>query len=154
MKEHAVIRDLLILAAAGALNPVEERRVEEHLRHCEECRIELNGWTRLAGALRQIPTPQAPSKLVFQTCRLLEARAAAIRARRGNWLAPALLILFSWIAAALNWRFIQLFDSQLSHRLNLSSATLWVVSIGITWLAAGIAACVLAKHSPREGRIL
>lgn len=154
MKEHTIIRDLLSLAAAGALTPAEQRSVDEHLCECEACRAELSHWAHLAGTLRQLPTPQAPPKLVRQTRRLLEARAAAARERRGNWLAPALFIMFSWIAAALNWRFVRLFDTHLSRWMDVSSTALWVVSIGVTWLAAGVAAGMLVKHSQREGKTI
>lgn len=67
MGEHASIRELLTLAAAGALDAGEQRRVEQHLRDCAECRAEFQAWGRLAGALEGLPTPQAPPTLVQRT---------------------------------------------------------------------------------------
>ncbi len=154
MNEHSAIRDLLSLAAARVLNPAEQQRVEEHLRHCEACCAEWNGWMRLANALKELPTPQAPPKLVLRTRRLLEVRSVADKERRGNQLTLALLIVFSWIVTILNWRLLRLFDIPLSQLLDVSSTALWVIYIGVSWLAAALAAALLVKHSRREGRIL
>ncbi len=71
MKEHTIVRDLLTLAAAGLLDPDEQRRVEMHLHQCEACRADLSEWTCIAVALRELPTPQAPPRLVSQTQRIL-----------------------------------------------------------------------------------
>jgi anti-sigma factor RsiW len=150
MREHSVVRDLLALAAAGALDPQEQRQVEEHLRHCEACRTELNDWTGIAIALKELPTPQAQPKMILQTRRLLEIYAAAGNGFFRSRLMPALLVLFSWIAVFLTWRLVRLFDMPLAQWLAVSSTTLWVAFIGVTWLATALAAGLLVKHSRQE----
>jgi anti-sigma factor RsiW len=160
MKEHLIVRDLLGLAAAGALDPPEQRRVEEHLRQCEECRAELNSWNRLAGALKDLPTPQAPHKLILQTRRLLEIHAAGGREHRESRLVLAFLATFSWVVMSLNWRLVRWLDIRLAHWLDVSSTAAWVAYIGVIWLATALAAGLMAKygliakHAQQEGKIV
>jgi anti-sigma factor RsiW len=151
MKEHFVIRDLLTLAAADALAPDEQRRVEEHLRHCESCRAEFGEWMRLAGALKELPIPMAPAKLVIQTQRLL-SHAAVLRGRQASQLGLAFLVLFSWMFAFVTFRFVRLLDIPLAQWLDVSSTTVWVLCIGVTWFATALAAGLLGKHWRQEGR--
>jgi len=153
MKEHKEIRDLLSLAAAGVLDSDEQRRVEEHLLRCEACRAELNGWMSLASALEKVPTPQAPPDLVPQTRRLLERHSALASKRRETRLLPA-LVVFSWAMMILNFGLVRLLDAPLTRLLTISSATLWVAYIGITWLTTAVAAGLLVKHARQEGRTL
>ena len=154
MREHSGVRDLLSLAAAGGLDTAQQRRVEEHLHRCEACRAEFNGWTRLADALKELPTPHAPPELVLRTLRLLETHAAADKKKRAARAVPAFLILFSWIVTVLNWSLVRLFDLPLARWLDVSSTTVWVTYIGITWLATALAAGLLGKHWQQEGKTL
>lgn len=151
MNEHFVVRDLLTLAAAGALDPAEQRRVEEHLRQCESCRAELGEWTQLAYALKELPTPMASPKLVIRTQRLL-LHAAALRGRQASRLGMALLIAFSWMFAFVTLGFVRLLDLPLAQWLDVSSTTVWIVYIGVTWFATALAAGLLGKHWRQEGR--
>ncbi len=151
MKEHAVIRELLTLAAAGVLAPAEQRRVEEHLVHCESCRAEFDEWTQLSGLLKELPTPMAPSRLVIQTHRLL-SHAAVLRGQQASRLGLALLILFSWMFAFVTLGFVRLLDIPLAQWLDVSSTTVWIAYIGVTWFATALAAGLLGKHWRQEGR--
>jgi predicted anti-sigma-YlaC factor YlaD len=152
MKEHLVVRDLLALAAAGALAPVEQRRVEEHLQRCESCSAEFSEWLSLAGALKQLPIPMAPPKLVLKTQSLLSH--AALKGRPASRIGLALLVLFSWMVTFTTVKFVQLFDIPVSQWLEVSSTTLWVAYIGATWFATALAAGLLGKHWRQEGRTI
>ena len=58
MKEHEVSRETLTLAAGGALDPEESRRVQQHAETCEACRRELEVWGSYARGLQQLPQPE------------------------------------------------------------------------------------------------
>jgi anti-sigma factor RsiW len=153
MKEHTEVHNLLNLAIAGALNPDEQRRVQIHLQDCEACRIELDEWTRLASALKRLPTPQVPSGLLLRTHRLLKTHKAAAE-HRGSFLFPGLLIAFSWIAMFVNFRLLRILYTPLVQWLQLSSTTLWVTYIGFSSLATAVALLVLVKRSQLEGKTI
>jgi len=153
MKEHGEVRDLLSLAAAGVLDSAEQGRVEDHVNRCEACRAELDGWIGLAAALEKLPTPQAPPDLVLQTRRLLERHSDVVIKRRETRLMPA-LVAFSWAMMILNLGLVRLLDAPLTRLLAISSATLWVAYIGITWLTTAFAAGLLVKYARQEGRTL
>jgi len=155
MNEHSEIRELLTLAAAGALDAAEQGRVEEHLRRCDACRAEFAGWSRLSGALQELPTPQAPSGLVEQTRRVMERRAAARRERRANHFMLGLLILFAWTVTLLNWPLLRLLNGRLTQWVNISSGQLtaiWAGYILLAWLATVLAAGLLGRSRQQEGR--
>jgi anti-sigma factor RsiW len=153
MNEHSTTRDLLALAAAGLLEPSEQRRIEKHLHSCEACRADFDEWTRLAGALRDLPTPQAPPRLVIQTQRIL-AYAASLQGHQLNRLGLTLLVVFSWIITFITFRFVSLLDIPLAQWLNVSSTTVWVAYIGGTWLATALAVGLIGKHRQQEGEII
>jgi len=150
MKDHSAIRHLLGLSAAGALDPREQRLVEEHLRRCGECRAEVSSWNRLAEALRDLPSPQAPQDLLLETRRLLEIHAEASREPRGNRIVLAFLGMFSLIVMFLNCLFVHWLEIRLAHRLGVSSATTWVISMGVIWLATALAAGLIARLVRQE----
>lgn len=157
MKEHSEIRELLTLAAAGVLDSAEQCRVEEHLMHCDACRAEFRGWSRLTGALQEQPTPQAPEGLVQQTRRILELRAQALRERRQNHFVLGALVLLGWTLTLLNWPVLHLLDGPLIQWFNVSSTqlnTLWVTYILAAWIATALAAAVLGRRFQQEGRTL
>ena len=74
MSEHDKVRELLGLAAAGALTAAEEKQVAEHVRSCVSCSNELDAWRPLATELRRLPTPQPSSWLVQTTLARAEAK--------------------------------------------------------------------------------
>src|ERR1700751_4731721 len=74
MSEHDKIRELLALAAAGALTSAEEKQVAEHVRSCIACSNELEAWQPIASELRRLPTPQPSSWLVQATLARAEAK--------------------------------------------------------------------------------
>ncbi|HEX7286025.1 MAG TPA: zf-HC2 domain-containing protein [Candidatus Angelobacter sp.] len=154
MNEHDAIHELLTLAAAGALDAGEQGRVEEHLRQCEACRTEFAGWLRLTGALKELPTPQAPPRLLEQTRRAMEMRAEAQRAHRTNHFMLGLMLLFAWTATLLNWPLLRLLEGRLTQWLDVSSGQLtamWVGYILLAWMATALAAGLLGHRRQREG---
>jgi anti-sigma factor RsiW len=153
MNEHFTVRDLLALAAADLLEPSEQRRIEKHLYTCETCRADFDEWTRLASALKELPTPQAPPRLVRQTQRIL-AYAASFQGHQLSRLGLTLLVLFSWIITLITFRFVSLLDIPLAKWLNISSTTIWVAYIGGTWLATALAVGLIGKHRQQEGKII
>ena len=54
IREHEKIRELLALAAAGALDEKEEQLVTRHLRKCETCAAEQETWSMIGSALRRL----------------------------------------------------------------------------------------------------
>ena len=157
MNEHSEIRELLTLAAAGALDSAEQRRVEDHLLQCETCRAEFHGWSRLTGALQTQPAPQAPRGLVEQTRRILELRAQAQRERRQSYFMLGGLAVLGWVLTLLNWPVLRLLDRPLMQTFNLSSTQLtwlWTTYILAAWLGTALAAAVLGNRFQQEGRTL
>jgi anti-sigma factor RsiW len=157
MNEHAEIRELLTLAAAGALDAAGQRRVEDHLRQCSDCRAELAAWQRLAGALEALPTPQAPAGLVERTRRQMEKRAAAQAEHRWNRTALAWLIAFAWISTLLTWPLLQLFSGKLGELFDMAPGRMnqiWIVYIGVSWIISAVVAGWLGQRRQQEGRTI
>lgn len=129
--EHDEIRDLLTLAAAGALSTEEQKQVEEHLRRCADCRTEFAAWCRLTAALEAMPTPQAPMGLVERTRLQLERTAAmATEQRRNRWLFFWLTV-FAWGTTLLTWPLFEFLGGRVGGFVDLS----WThVSAGEAWI--------------------
>ncbi len=153
MKEHLKARNLLALAAAGALAPAEHKHVQEHLLHCDACRAEFEEWSCLAGALKDLPTPQAPPGMVLQTQRLLR-HAASLKQQEGSRLWLGLLVAASWMLTFTTAGLLNLLDIPVARWLDIPSTTLWVVYIGLTWLATALAAGLIGKRWQQEGRTI
>ncbi len=153
MDEHAAIRELLTLAAAGALDDAGQRRVEDHLRRCQDCRVELAAWQRLTGSLEAMPTPQAPVGLVERTRRQMELRAAAqgeTKQKRGLlvW-----LTVFGWASTLLTWPLFQF----LGGAVNLSTQGLnqvWIGYLVVSWMMSAVVTGLLGQRHRQEGRAL
>lgn len=146
MSEHDVIRDLLALAAAGALDSAEQQRVEHHLAGCGSCAAELDLWRGLAGSLRRLPTPQAPAELVERTRTRVEAQLAAEAERRWDQAVMAFLVLFAWTVTLASWPIVRLFSSGVASWLDVGATQIWyglVVYTLIAWLSGGVAAVML-----------
>jgi anti-sigma factor RsiW len=131
MDEHALVRDLLTLAAAGALDAAEQRQIQGHLRSCASCRAEFEAWGRVAGALEALPTPQAPPGLVERTRRQIERNAAlAGEQRQQRWLFFWLTV-FAWATTVLSWPLFGFLGSRVGRFVDLS----WThVSAGEAWI--------------------
>ncbi len=166
MSEHDKIRELLALAAAGALRSAEEKQVAEHVRSCIACSNELEAWRPIASELRRLPTPQPSSWLVQAT--LARAQAKLTEQAEHDWNRRVMIVLvaFAWLLTIASWpvfqfvsgRFGSLLEPQFSH--TLSSYTqfshTWISFApftGLGWLAGGVAAVMLAVRQRGERRL-
>jgi anti-sigma factor RsiW len=157
MNQHDDIRDLLSLAAAGALDAAEQRQVEEHLRQCAGCRAELEFWQRLTGSLEALPTPQAPVGLVERTRRQLEAKVSVQAERRSKRALLVWLTLLGWATTLLTWPLFQLFGSRLGGVLDLSPqgvTSAWIGYLVVSWMISALVAGMLGQRCQQEGRTL
>jgi anti-sigma factor RsiW len=153
MKEHRIVQELLTLAAADMLDAAEERRVQQHLLHCDECRTEYGKWTWITGALEALPIPQASQGLVIRTQRLLYSTATA-KQHQASKAGMALLVVFSWMVAFMTLSFVRMLGVPLTRWLDVSSTTLWIAYIGTSWFATALAAGILGKRYQQEGRTI
>lgn len=153
MNEHVEMSELLTLAAAGLLDDVEQRRVEDHLRRCPDCRAELAVWQQLTGGLQALPTPQAPLGLVERTRNRMANQAAVLTEKREtrNWL--FWLTVFAWVGTLMSWMGLRWMGESVALTLGVSFTGLTVAWIFYTlgaWVAAALAAAVLGRRH-REG---
>ncbi|MGH9781970.1 MAG: anti-sigma factor family protein [Candidatus Acidiferrales bacterium] len=160
MSEHDEIRELLSLAAAGALDAAgdlkEDRRVSAHLRTCAACAAELSSWQAIGAGLRRMPTPQAPAELVARTIARAQMRLTEELERRSERKVMALVIVFSWIFVALSWPVAQLLGHGWLSLLGLGFEQGWknfAVFTALCWIAGAAAAILLAMRRDRERRI-
>jgi anti-sigma factor RsiW len=156
MNDHAESRDLLALAAAGALDAAEQRRVEEHLRRCDDCRVQFEAWQRLTGALEALPTPQAPLGLVERTRRRLKHQAATWAQHRRSRALLVWLTVFAWAVTLLTWLAFRWLGDGVAHALDVSFTSLimaWIVYTLVAWLGTAVVASLLGKRYQQEGRI-
>jgi len=148
MNEHESIRVMLALAAAGALDPAESTRVERHANVCDDCRRELETWSRYAYGLRELPQPSAPPDLMERTrTRLLQERAVA-EGRRWNGLMLGVLVVFGWATGLTLWILVRVFTGAVLtvFGANLVSGLTWsLVSVVLSWMTAATAALMLGK---------
>src|SRR5205809_3075302 len=148
MNEHESIRAMLALAAAGALDPAESTRVERHANVCDDCRRELETWSRYAYGLRELPQPSAPPDLMERTrTRLLQERAVA-EGRRWNGLMLGVLVVFGWATGLTLWILVRVFTGAVLtvFGANLVSGLTWsLVSVVLSWMTAAAAALMLGK---------
>lgn len=154
MSEHDRIRELLALAAAGALDDAEATRVARHAEDCPECEAELNRWHALAGTLGRISTPQAPAALIRRTRAQLAARFAGAEDRRTNQWLLAFSVLLSWTLTLGGWMVFRVFREGMPAVLELTGG-MWTWLVGYTvvgWMTAAVAAAVLGLRYRRAGR--
>jgi predicted anti-sigma-YlaC factor YlaD len=156
---HDEIRELLTLAAAGVLSGEEQKQVEEHLQSCSECRAEFAAWSRLAGALEELPTPQAPAGLVERTRGAMERQAAVKAERRQQRWLFAWLTAFAWITTLLTWPVFQLVGTRVGEFVDLSWTHMgvggaWVFYILLTWTLSALAAGMLGRRRMQEERAI
>ena len=156
MKKHDEIRELLALAAAGALESSEQQRLERHLAECAECAHELEGWNALAGGLRRLPTPRPSAGLVERTRALVERQLAAESEHRWDLRVLVLVVLFGWTLTLAGWPIARLFTSGATAWLDLSFRQAWLgyaVYTAVGWVTAGAAAVILGVRHRASRRM-
>jgi len=152
----AHVTELLALAAAGALDPSEAARVEEHLRECAACTAETAEWHRLVEGMGQMPSPRPSRALVSRTVEAIEERLAERSERAWNRAALGFAVAFAWTMAVVSWLLLDLLTGELALRLDrpVGPTAAWYAAYVIAgWLTAGAAAVLLGRRTPEEGRI-
>jgi anti-sigma factor RsiW len=156
MNEHGKIRDLLALAAAGALSAYEEEDVARHIRSCDACSQELSAWQSLAGDLRRLPTPQPSAALVQRSLALAEAKLADEADYRWQRGVMVFVVAFAWILTIATWPLVRLVTGGLLSLLDPRLNQAWLSFVLLTsfvWLAGGSAAVLLSLRQRRERRL-
>ena len=146
MKGHDEIRELLALAAAGALEEGEQQMFERHLAECAECAQELEGWNALAGGLRRLPTPRPSAALVERTRALVGRQLAAEAERQWDLSLLVFAMLFAWTLVLAGWPIARLLTSGAAAWLDVSFRQVWLGYAAYTavgWVTAGAAAVLL-----------
>ena len=149
MSEHASIRELLSLAAAGVLDPDEQRRVEQHATVCDACRRELELWQGYSRELVRLPAPVAPKYLADRTRALVLEKRAAAAERRWDDIVLAVLVLLGWTVSLVVWVVFRLFTGGMLSVVESSFVTIleWLgASTLFAWLTAAVAAVMLGSR--------
>jgi len=156
MSEHNKIRELLALAAAGALTRAEEERVVAHLRSCGICSGEMDALRSIAAGLRRLPTPQPSARLVQATLARAEAKLAEQSEHEWNRRVMIFVVAFAWLLTIVSWPLVRVASSGLQSLLVPQFNRAWINFAGFTalvWLAGGSAAVLLALRQRRERRM-
>ncbi|MGO4879341.1 MAG: anti-sigma factor family protein [Bryobacteraceae bacterium] len=157
MSEHESVAGWLALAAAGALEIDEQRRLEEHARECPECRRELEIWSRYARSLRQLPPPPVPAQLMERTRARLVREHAAAADRRWEALMLAALALFAWTVGLTFWFVARILTGGQLVVMGANLVRFGTWSAGSTvlvWLTAAVAAIALGRRRRELRRAL
>jgi anti-sigma factor RsiW len=150
------VRELLALAAAGALSPEERERLEAHRRDCAACAAEAAAWRALGEDLRALPAPKASRTLVARTVEAVEERLAERSERAWNRAALGFLVAFAWTLALVAWFVIDLVAGELTVRLArpIGATAAWYAAYLVAgWLSAGAAAALLGRGAREERRV-
>jgi anti-sigma factor RsiW len=152
----AHVTHLLALAAAKALDPGEQERVDRHLRQCEECATRAEEWRALAHGLGDLPAPEPAPGLLARTRGAVERRQAERGDQAWNRAALGFLILFGWTLSGVAWLFLELVLGELALHLDrpLGPTVAWFTAYLVAgWMAAAAATVLLGRRSSEEGRL-
>ena len=156
MSEHDKIRELLALAAAGALTQAEEEQVAAHLRLCSDCANEMDTWRSIAADICRLPTPQPSSQLVRTTLARAEERLAEQTEHEWNRRVMIFVVAFAWLLTAASWPVVHFVSGDFGSLLGPQFGRAWMNFAAFTalaWLAGGMAAVMLALRQRRERRL-
>lgn len=156
MSEHDKVRELLALAAAGALTAAEEKRVAEHLRSCISCSHELEAWRPIAAELRRLPTPQPSPWLLQATLARAEAKLAAQAEHASNRHVIIFVVALAWLMTIASWPVFDFVSPYLGSLLGPLFGHTWISFAAYTalgWLAGAVAAVMLALRQRGERRL-
>jgi anti-sigma factor RsiW len=150
MNRHDEVRALLALAAAGDLEPDDQRRVNDHLRECAACSQELSALRALATGLRILLSPNMSLGLAARTRIRVAAELAARKERRRHHVLVGLLIGFGWALTLLTFAAARWFGDDLARLFRVSVMQFEVGFIGYTLLVAIATAAFAALAGPRH----
>ncbi|MCG6924450.1 MAG: zf-HC2 domain-containing protein [Acidobacteria bacterium] len=150
------VTDRLALAAAEALDPGEQRRVDAHLRECPDCAAQAEQWRRLGDGLRDLPTPVPSPGLLARTRATIERRQAEREEQTWNRAALGFLIVFGWTLTGVAWLLLELLVGELALRFErpLGPTIIWFGAYLVAgWVAAAAATVLLGRRTHEEGRL-
>jgi anti-sigma factor RsiW len=150
------VNDLLALAAAGALEPEEQARVDAHLEECPECAGLAEQWRGLGDGLRDLPVPTLHPGLVARARAEVERWQAEREERTWNRVALGFLIVFGWTLTGVAWLLLELLMGELAVRMDrpLGPTAAWFTAyLVVGWVAAGAATVLLGRRPNEEGRL-
>lgn len=156
LESHEEIRELLALAAAGALGPEEDLLVARHLESCDECSAELERWRVVTGGLRRLPTPQPRAAVVERALAQAEIRLAEEREHRWHRAIMIFVVLYAWILTTVSWQVFRLITGGLLTRFQPGFNHSWLLFaafMSLVWATGGVAAVLLARHRQQERRM-
>ncbi len=149
MNDHEKIRELLPLAAAGALEESEQGQVEVHMAGCAVCAAELEQWRLCGVLLKHLPTPQ-PSPLLVERARARAvARLAEESERRSTQIGMVFAVLVAWTLTLGGWVVVRVFAGGIAAAAELfvGNGWLWVAGYtAVAWFAAAVASAVLGRR--------
>lgn len=155
MSEHEKVRELLSLAAAGALTAAEENRVADHVRSCVSCANELDAWGPIATELRRIPTPRPSSWLLQATLARAQAKLAEQAEHDWNRQVIIFVVALAWLLTIVSWPVCDFVSPYFGSLLGPQFGHTWISFAAFTalgWLAGGVAAVMLAVRRRGERR--
>jgi anti-sigma factor RsiW len=145
MNKHDELKELLPLAAAGALDDEDAAAVGRHIADCVVCGEEFKRWQAMVTHLATLPSPAVPVWLAQKSLQRVRQEREAIEQRRWNDQVLAFLIAFSWVMSLASWPVVNLVA-----RIGLLP---WLaLSLVLSWITAGSAALILRSHSSFQGR--
>src|SRR5262249_20112477 len=156
MSEHDKVRELLVLAAAGALTAAEEKRVAEHVRSCVLCSNELERWRPIATELRRLPTPQPSSWLFQATLARAEVKLADEAEHVWNRHVIIIVVTLAWLVTIANWLVFRFVSGRFGSLLGPQFSHTWISFAALTalgLLVGGVAAVMLAIRQRGERRL-
>lgn len=156
MSGHHPVRELLTLAAAGALDATEQAQVERHCAECRECAALLAEWNTITQSLRRLPTPQPSADVVARVRATAVGALEAARHRRESAFTFVFLGLFAWSFTLAGWLIsVLLFGGPVEMgRLLAGQVPLWLaVFTALAWTAASAAAVVMGARHREQGRL-
>jgi predicted anti-sigma-YlaC factor YlaD len=156
LSEHDKIRELLALAAAGALTSAEEKQVAEHVRSCISCSNELDAWRPIATDLCRLPTPQPSSRLVRVTLARAGAHLADQTELDWNRWVITFVTAFAWLLTIASWLLLHFVSGRFGSLLGPQFARTRISFAAFTalgWLSGGVAALMLAVGQHGERRL-
>jgi roadblock/LC7 domain-containing protein len=157
MNDHDKIRELLGIAAAGALTRDEQESVDRHVNECAVCGAELSDHRLLVAGLRSLPIPQPSGELVARTLARVSLRMKMQAEQRWEQWVMILLTLFGWLLAVASWLVIRFLSGNYLVWLTPGFTRPWLGLSGYTmllWLTGGIAAVILGVRHRRERRMI
>jgi hypothetical protein len=156
MSEHDKIRELLPLAAAGALTSAEEKQVAEHVRSCIACSSELDAWRPIATDLCRLPTPQPSSRLIQTTLVLAGAKLAEQAEQDWSRRLMIFVVALAWLLTIASWLLFHFVSGHIGSLLQPLFGRTWISFAAFTalgWIAGGVAAVMLAVRQHGERRL-